>query len=283
MAGTKPSSGRVLTQDRSPDSGDWIKIHRSIVETAIWPDAHLVKLWLWCIVKANFRPGRFLEIDIQRGQFVTGRERGAEQMGMSPSTWYRNMRKLADQGYITLKVDRKWTVVTVCNYETYQGRDKAAWTDSGRILGASWAQDGRKLDTIEEEQEQQESKNSSHTHTATESTFHVNADAVQPRQPQPLRLPASADTPRNREQLEAWQLARQSQHGSRTPVVAWEAAAMRHANWSEATWFDALQFSTSKSAKSLLDPTNDFQKRKASAYSRAPEPTYPKLRPIDEC
>ena len=104
-----------------------------------------------------------------------------------------------------------------------------------------------------------------HSLTSEESTFHVNAGTV--RQPQPLRLPQHADTQRNREQLEAWQTVRQATHGQRTNAVAWDAEAMLHSSWSESAWFDALQFSTSKAAKSLLDPASDFQKRRAVGAS----------------
>lgn len=121
-----------------------------------------------------------------------------------------------------------------------------------------------------------------HSLTSEESTFHVNAGTVRP--PQPLRLPQHADTQRNRDQLEAWQTVRQATHGQRTNAVAWDAEATLHASWTEATWFDSLQFSTSKASKGLLDPASDFQKKRSGGGShRNPEPTYPKLRPIDEC
>jgi len=98
----------------------WVKLYRSVFSHAIWSDDYLFRLFCWCILKANFSDGRVYGIELKKGQFVTGRMRGSEEMNVSPSKWYRGMQKLAEIGSIVLDANSERTTVTVCNYETYQ-------------------------------------------------------------------------------------------------------------------------------------------------------------------
>lgn len=100
--------------------GDWIKVHRAMMDHAIWPNEWLVKLFLWCIFKANYQEGNHLGTPVKRGQFITGRFTAAEELGVNPSRWVRGMERLEFLGCISLEPNTKWTLVTVCNYETYQ-------------------------------------------------------------------------------------------------------------------------------------------------------------------
>ena len=59
------------------------------------------------------------------------------------------MHRLADMKMIELKVDSKWTLVTVENYTKYQGDDSASgqimdskWTDNGQIMDRQWTDNG---------------------------------------------------------------------------------------------------------------------------------------------
>jgi len=118
--------------------------------------------------------------------------------------------------------------------------------------------------SVTREEKRREEKKEYNSHTHSDGKPFVASEAKQER----LRLPKDADTPRNREALELWQTARQQNNGHRTPAAVWEAEAMIHAEWSEETWFRSLQFSASKGSLGLLDPDNDFQKRKPQAKEK---------------
>ena len=101
-------------------AGDWVKLHRSIADSGVWADEWLLKLWIWCLLRANYADRKWLGITIRRGQFVTGRFAGAEELGVHPSKWYRGMAALVELGNITTTPNNKNTIVTVVNYESYQ-------------------------------------------------------------------------------------------------------------------------------------------------------------------
>ena len=35
----------------------WIKLHRQIVDSAVFQDEHLLRLWIWLLSKARHSPG----------------------------------------------------------------------------------------------------------------------------------------------------------------------------------------------------------------------------------
>lgn len=112
---------------------DWLKIHRKIVRSAVFADAELFKLWVLCLVKANWKDctvfweGLKTPIHLERGQFVTGRQAlHAEYYGnrrvqrKSPRTVWRWLHTLQSLHNIRLDSVQAFTVVTIVNYDTYQ-------------------------------------------------------------------------------------------------------------------------------------------------------------------
>lgn len=98
----------------------YVKLYRSILESGVWADEWLLKLWIWCLLRANYADRQWKEIVIGRGQFVTGRDSAADALGVHPSRIYRGLAALERMGNITLKSNNKNTIVTVVNYESYQ-------------------------------------------------------------------------------------------------------------------------------------------------------------------
>lgn len=105
-------------------ASDWVKVHRSLMDSAVWSDEWLVKLWMWCLLKANFKPSVFKGMMIERGQFATGQHTGADELGVSPTRWYRGMTTLEKLGNISIKANSRFSIVTVCKYDSYQGNGK---------------------------------------------------------------------------------------------------------------------------------------------------------------
>ena len=61
------------------------------------------------------------EVELQEGQFIFGRKKAAEELSMTESKVYRLVKKLESMGNIILESNNKWTVVTIANWELYQG------------------------------------------------------------------------------------------------------------------------------------------------------------------
>lgn len=83
-------------------------------------DTNVVRIFLHCLLKANYQDRQWKGITIGRGQFVTGREILAKETGLTIQQVRTALDKLKSTGEITIKVTNKYSIVTICNYETYQ-------------------------------------------------------------------------------------------------------------------------------------------------------------------
>lgn len=81
-------------------------------------------MWIWCLLKATHKPYKLMvgltEIELKEGQFITGRNKGAEELDIKPSTFYKHMKALQDMGMISLNSNNKMTLVTIENWRKYQ-------------------------------------------------------------------------------------------------------------------------------------------------------------------
>lgn len=108
----------------SPHGRGYVKIYRKLMTSSVWLSSKTLKVWLWCLLKANFEPipweFKGEEIKIQRGEFITGRKHASKDLQMSESSVYRQLKKLANFHCITLKPNNQWTGIVIENYDSYQ-------------------------------------------------------------------------------------------------------------------------------------------------------------------
>ena len=54
--------------------GDWIKINRTILNHPIFESEKALKIWLWCLLRANFKQGEVLhgrkKLTVNVGEFI---------------------------------------------------------------------------------------------------------------------------------------------------------------------------------------------------------------------
>lgn len=98
----------------------YIKLHRKILDNGVFEDAELLKVFVWCILKANTTSNMVYGRKVDIGQFITGRITASEELKIRPSTIYKRLQKLKRQGYIDLSSTTKNTLITVVNYKSYQ-------------------------------------------------------------------------------------------------------------------------------------------------------------------
>lgn len=110
-------------------SKGYIKLHRKILDNGIFENAELLKVFVWCILKANSEPAVVYGRSLKAGQFVTGRVTAAEELRLPPSTVYDRMQRLQKMKYIKIDSNTKNSKVTVLKYKTYQGYDTAIKRD----------------------------------------------------------------------------------------------------------------------------------------------------------
>ena len=90
-----------------------------------WFDEPLtVSLFVHFLLRANHDPYKWHDIPINRGQFITRREELSQQTGLTISQIRTRMKNLESTGHVIIKPTTKFTIVTVCNYEKYYGKEE---------------------------------------------------------------------------------------------------------------------------------------------------------------
>lgn len=109
-------------------SGGWLQLHRQIIDSQVFANAELLKLWLWCLCRASYktqhvpmRTGRGETIvTLDAGQFVFGRHEAAKALRMKPATVSYRLQKLEKLGNLSIQASSHYSVVTICNWRSYQ-------------------------------------------------------------------------------------------------------------------------------------------------------------------
>jgi hypothetical protein len=105
----------------------YIKLYRKLLENPIMKKPGMLQLWIYCLLRANHESGKVHfggdEIDIQPGQFITGRFELSDALGEKPSTIYKRISALTKTGFLNTKSNNKNTLVTIVNWELYQSAE----------------------------------------------------------------------------------------------------------------------------------------------------------------
>ncbi len=98
----------------------WIKLHRQFLKWEWWEDHNTAILFVYCLLKANHAPKKWKGISVNRGQFITGRSAMAKETGLSEQSVRTSLNRLKSTSEVTIKSTNKYSLLTVCNWDTYQ-------------------------------------------------------------------------------------------------------------------------------------------------------------------
>ena len=109
------------------DISGWIKLHRKLLDSAVFDNEKLLKIWIWCLIKASHQDIEIVVgnqlVQLQAGQFVFGRKKASVELGISETMVYKYMKMLANMGMLDIKPNNKFSVVTIEKWDFYQGSD----------------------------------------------------------------------------------------------------------------------------------------------------------------
>ena len=108
----------------------WIKLHRRITEWHHWSSPNVLATFIHLLTLANYEPKEWNGVVVQRGQLVTTQRTLAKEIGMPHGTLRDVLKRLENTGEIDVQVMRtgnqyNYTLITVLNYDAYQGSDAA--------------------------------------------------------------------------------------------------------------------------------------------------------------
>ena len=104
----------------------WIKIHRKFLDWEWFNKSEAVHLFLFMLIKANHKSGKWQGIDIERGQFISSLANISNATGISVQTIRTILKKFEKTNEIELKSTSQYTIVTICKYECYQDENETS-------------------------------------------------------------------------------------------------------------------------------------------------------------
>jgi hypothetical protein len=122
----------------------FVKLWRKSKRSNVFAHEGLWKLWCLCLMKADHQPnlviieGLLEPVPVQPGQFITGRFslhgdyhqwcRGYKKKSPSPYTLWRWLQTLEQMESLSIESFNKYSVVTIVNWEQYQGETECFTT-----------------------------------------------------------------------------------------------------------------------------------------------------------
>ena len=132
----------------------YIKLHRSMLDWEWYTDVNTSRVFIHCLLSANWGDGRFKGHEIPRGSFVSSYQNLAKETGLSIQSVRTSIKRLKSTGELTVSPHAKFSIFTVVNYSKYQGAN----TQANNQLTDNQQTTNKQLTTIEEEKEEKEEK-----------------------------------------------------------------------------------------------------------------------------
>ena len=98
----------------------FIKVYRKFLEWEWYSDVNTSRLFIHCLLKANWKPAKWKGQTIEAGQFVTSLANLADETGLTVQQVRTALEHLISTGEVTNKSQSKYRIITVNNWNCYQ-------------------------------------------------------------------------------------------------------------------------------------------------------------------
>ena len=98
----------------------FINLHRSILDWQWFTDVNTAHLFIYCLLRANYKDTKWRDIDIKRGQFVSSYNTLSVETGLSVQTLRTCFKHLKNSQELTSEPTSKFSLITILNYDKYQ-------------------------------------------------------------------------------------------------------------------------------------------------------------------
>ena len=133
----------------------FIKLYKKLLKWEWYDDSNTCRLFIHCLLKANWELTRWHGIELLPGQFVTSTEKLAAELGLTNKQVRTALKHLVETGEVASKGHSKYTVITVNNWSEYQGKGQT----KGKETASKGQTEGNQRATVKEYKEYKNNKN----------------------------------------------------------------------------------------------------------------------------
>ena len=128
----------------------FIKLHRSIVSWEWYSDLNTKAVFLHLLLNANWEDSRFRGYDVPKGSLVTSYNSLSKALGISKQSVRTSINHLISTHEITIISHSHFSVVSIVNWEKYQGCEEETNTHSNTHSNTQLTLNQHTTNTIKE-------------------------------------------------------------------------------------------------------------------------------------
>ena len=130
----------------------YIKLYKKMLSWEWYDDPNTMRVFIHCLLRTNWKPGAWHGIHYEAGQFITRLETLSVETHLSVQQVRTALKHLSSTGEITSKQQGRSRIITVNNWQNYQGSNKVA----NRKVTRSQQDDNKVVTTDKEYKEKEE-------------------------------------------------------------------------------------------------------------------------------
>jgi hypothetical protein len=136
----------------------YIKLDRSLLKLRYFDNVNVLKVWLWCLMKASYTERERLvglkTVRLKTGEFVTGRNAASRDLNLPGSTVWTILKLFENDKKIVIKSNNKFSVISVIDYQTYQVLKYQPRQQNGQQTDSTLTATGQQPDTNKKEKKE---------------------------------------------------------------------------------------------------------------------------------
>ena len=101
------------------DNG-FVVLYRKFKNWGWYSDANVMRVFVHCLISASYCERKYLGIDLNPGEFITSISSISRDLDIKIQPVRTAIKKLCSTGEITIKTTSRFTIISVCNFESYQ-------------------------------------------------------------------------------------------------------------------------------------------------------------------
>ena len=98
----------------------YIQLHRKLLDWEWYSDHNTFRVFIHCLLKANYVDKKWKGDDIPRGSFPSSPSNIGVEIGLTRQKVRTALEKLESTNYITIKTTNKFSLITIVKYTDYQ-------------------------------------------------------------------------------------------------------------------------------------------------------------------
>ena len=108
-----------------PEMSSYIKLNRNTIDWTWFKNGNILKVWIYLLINAYYKPGSHQGVRIERGQLATTYSEISDATDMTYDQIRTAIKCLKRSGSVTITRCSKFLVISINNYDDYQGQTQS--------------------------------------------------------------------------------------------------------------------------------------------------------------